>query len=45
MTRTLNLPLPLMNQITMDNLVTIIRKPDRAGIVAARNHGKISVRV
>ena len=45
MTRTLNLSLPLMNKITMGNFVTIIRKPDCAGIASAQNYGKISVRV
>ena len=43
--RTLSLPLPLMNQITINNFVTIIRKPDCAGIASAQNYGKISVRV
>jgi len=37
------LPSPLMNQITKDNFVTIMRKSDYTGNVSAQNYGKISV--
>lgn len=45
MTRTLNLPLPLMNEITMDNFVTRKQGQTISGIASALNYGKISVRV
>ena len=43
MTPTLSLPLPLINQITVYNLVTIRKGPNCAGIASAQNYGKLSV--
>lgn len=42
---TLNLPLPLMNEITMYNFIAIGKRPDASGIASAQNDGKLSVRV
>ncbi len=45
MTRTLNLPLPLMNQATMGGFATTGGKPECSGVASAQNYGKLSVRV
>ncbi|MEK7132647.1 MAG: hypothetical protein AAB830_01215 [Patescibacteria group bacterium] len=43
MTPTLSLPSPLMNQVTMYEVVIIIRTPNCAEIASAQNYGKLSV--